>query len=179
MNHRSIVEGFHRATKTKKAAAAPEPEVDEVEETDTDEELEELEDDEVEDSAPKKSSKTPTVTFGASDLAKLASDKLGIKLDAKNLRVLLRKMARDGRLDRKVEQGNRTRYDWAGPDDPEVKAILKALKSGELEKDKQEKLQALKDRKAKKGADAGKTKGKGKTKQAEPEVEEDDDEDDE
>ena len=150
-------------TKTKPAA----PVVDDIE----DDELEELDEDEVEDT-PAKSKKggAPEVAFGASDLAKLVSEKTGKKLDAKNLRVLLRKMARDGRLDRKVEQGNRTRYSWSGPNDPEVKAILKALDDGELEKDKAEKLQALKDRKAK--TDAKKNK-----KKAAPVVEDDEDDD--
>jgi len=162
--------------RAKKTAAPAEPEIDE-----TDDELEELDEDEVEDTAPaKKSSKTQEVTFGASDLAKLASEKLGIKLDAKNLRVLLRKMARDGRLEREVKQGNRTRYSWSGPEDPEVKAILKALKSGELEKDKQEKLAALKERKAKKDAEAAPAKAgkKAQKKAPAPLVEEDDDDED-
>lgn len=175
----------------KKTAPAPEPEVDETE-LEEDEDLEELEEDEVED-APKKSS-AQEVTFGVSDLCKWLEQKTGKKVTPRELRTLIRKMARDGkgRVDRVITAGNRTRYDWPeGLKDPEVKAIVKAFRDGELEADKQEKLQALKDRKAaKKTAEpepAKKATAKKKAKAApveEPEDDEDedlelDDEDDE
>lgn len=166
------------ATATKKKSTrkpAPEPEPEEV-----DDELEELEDDEVED-APATKSKQPEVTFGASDLAKYLTEKFGKTVTARELRTLIRKMARDGsgRVNREITPGNRSRYNWSGPNDPEVKAIIKAYKSGELEADKKEKLEALKARKAEKKA-AGETtskKGKGKSKKGKPApVVEDDDE---
>lgn len=166
------------ATKTRaKKATAPAVEVDDTD----DDELEELEEDEVDDSPKaKKASSQPQVTFGVSDLAKYLVSK-GHKVDARGLRTLIRKMARDGqgRVDREIVAGNRARYDWkAGLKDPEVKAIIKAFEGGELEADKQEKLAQLKERKAAKDKAAGKLAGKKKkAKAAAPVVEEDDDED--
>jgi septum formation inhibitor MinC len=170
-----------KTTTRKRAAAkpapAPEPEVDELEE---DEDLDELEEDEVED-APAKA-KTQEVTFGVSDLCKYLTEKYDKKVTPRELRTLIRKMARDGkgRVDREITPGNRTRYDWpAGVKDPEVRQIIKAYASGELEADKQEKLQALKDRKAKKDAEkAPATKKTAAKKRAKPEPEEVDEDED-
>lgn len=124
-----------------------EPETDE-----DDEELEELEEDEAVDEkpAPKKKKAADTVTFGIRDLVSLIKKETGEDTDPRALRTLIRKMARDesGRVNREITAGNRTRYDWTGPNDPEVRAIVKAFKDGELEADKQEKLAALKERKA-------------------------------
>jgi len=120
-----------KAKAAAEAAAAEEVEVDEVEET--------------EETEP---------TFGVADLVKLIADKLKKTTTTRELRTLLRKMARDGRLDREIVAGNRARWEWAGPEDPEVKAVLKAFKAGELEADKKEKLDALKARKAEKKAAA-------------------------
>ena len=157
---------------TKKSQPAPEPEVDE---------LEELEGDEVEETGGGKSSQQE-VTFGASDLAKYLTEKTGKAVSARELRTLIRKMARDGskRVNREITPGNRTRYNWSGPDDPEVKAIIAAFEGGELEADKQAKLAELKERKAAKkaaGEDTGKKgkKGKGKAKAKPAPVEDDDD----
>lgn len=99
------------------------------------------------------------VTFGVADLCALVEEETGTKVTTREMRTLLRKMARDGRIDRKIIPGNRSRYDWAGPEDPEVVAALEAFKSGELEEDKKAKLAALKERKeaqkaAKKAAEA-------------------------
>lgn len=144
------------------------------------EEIEELDDD-VEGTT---GSGSEEVIFGVADLAKLLSEGRDKPVTTRELRTLIRKMARDGsgRVDREIKAGNRSRYSWSGPEDPEVVAIIAAFNNGELEADKQEKLAALKERKAakqaeKKAADekAGK-KGK-KAKAAEPEVEEADDED--
>jgi hypothetical protein len=123
------------ATKAKAAAAAAAEveEVDEVEETET---------------AAKE------VAFGVADIVKLIKTKLNQDTTTRELRTLLRKMARDGRLDREIVAGNRARWEWSGPNDPEVKAILKAFKDGELAADKAEKLAALKERKAEKKAAA-------------------------
>lgn len=108
------------------------------------------------------------VTFGASDLAKHLSEGRDKPVSTRELRTLIRKMARDGkgRVNREIIPGNRARYNWSGLDDPEVQAIVKAFNDGELEADKQEKLQALKERKAAQ-----------KAAKAEAEVEEDDEED--
>lgn len=168
------------ATKTKRSAttkkAAPAPEVEEE-----DDELEELEEDAVEEAAPKaKKGAQAEVTFGVQDIVKHLTSK-GHKVNARGLRTLIRKMARDGsnRVEREIVAGNRTRYDWPkGVKDPEVKAIIKAFEAGELEADKQEKLAALKANKQKKDKAEGKVTGKktkgGKKAKPAPVVEDDD-----
>lgn len=140
-----------KATKiTTKSKAAPVAEVE-------DDELEELEEDEVEE-APK-AKKADDVVFGVADICALINRSVakGAKqVTPRELRTLIRKMAREenARVDRVITPGNRTRYSWAGPNDPEVKAIIAAFAGGELEADKQEKLQALKDKKAAQKAEA-------------------------
>jgi hypothetical protein len=162
------------STKSKaKKAPAPEPELDE---------LEEVSGEEVEETGKKKGGQDE-VTFGASDLARHLSESSGKTVSARELRTLIRKMARDGskRVNREITAGNRTRYNWSGIDDPEVQAIIAAFNSGELEADKQAKLQQLKENKAAKkaaGEPTGKKGKKGKGKKAEPvEETEDGDED--
>lgn len=168
-----------------------EVEADEVDE-DEDEELEELEEDEVEEAAPKskRGGAAQEVEFGVSDLVAYLNKKYPVAkgkkpLDARGLRTLIRRMARDetGRVDREIVAGNRTRYDWKGGlAHPEVKAIIKAYRGGELEQDKQEKLEALKargeEKRAEKAKAATKTTAKkaGKKAKPAPVVEEDDDE---
>lgn len=157
----------------------------EVEETEDEEmELEELEEDADEaDEAPKKAKGgQPEVTFGASDLAKHLSKELGKTITPRELRTQIRRMAREEtpRVDREITAGNRSRYDWPlGLKDPEVKAIIKAVKAGELEAGKKEALDKLKEQKAAKKAAAGDDapKGKkGKKGKSAPEPEPDDDE---
>ena len=142
-------------------------------EVDEDLELEELDDDVTED-APKKKGGGEEVTFGASDLAALASEKTGKTYTARQVRQLLRKMAREDtpRINREIIAGNKSRYNWSGPNDPEVKAVLKAIVGGEIEQEKKAALEKLKANKAKKDAAKGKDKKKSKK-----EVVEDDDED--
>jgi hypothetical protein len=143
-------------------------------------ELEELDEDIEAEASP---NGTQEVTFGVSHLAEYLSEKTGKTIKPRELRTLIRKMARDGsnRVDREITAGNRTRYDWpTGLKDPEVKAIVKAVTGGELEAGKREALQALKDRKAaQKAADekAGVKTKKKKNKPAPAPVVEDDDED--
>jgi hypothetical protein len=150
-----------------------------VEET---EELEEIEGDEAADTKSKKATRSPSVP---ATWRSYLSEKSGKTVSPRELRTLIRKMARDGsgRVNREIKAGNRTRYNWSGPDDPEVQAIIAAFDGGELEADKQAKLAELKARKAekKKAKDKaeGKKGGKGKGKKAEPvaEADSDDDED--
>lgn len=179
---------------TARKAKEVEPEVEELEdevEADEDEELEELEEDEVEETAPKskRGGAAQEVVFGVSDLVAFLNKKYPVAegkkpLDARGLRTLIRRMARDGsnRVEREIVAGNRARYDWSGVNDPEVKAIIKAYRGGELEVDKQEKLQALKERneanKANK-AKASKTTAKKAGKKAKPAPVVEEDEDDE
>lgn len=166
------------ATKTSKKA--PVIEDDEELELETDE----LDEDEELDSAPAKKKKggaAEEVAFGASDLAALLSEKTGKEIKTKDLRTLLRKMAREEtpRISREVIPGNKARYSWAGPDDPEVKRIVKAVVGGELEAGKREALEKLKEKKAAQTAAKNKAEGKapGKKAKAAAPVVEDDDED--
>lgn len=149
------------ATRTKKA-----PEVEE------DMELDELDEDVAEEEGAA-SSKANEVTFGVRNLAEYLTKKLGKEIKPKDLRTLIRKMAREDnpRVEREVVAGNRSRYDWPdGLKDPEVKAIIAAVTKGELEQGKKEALDALKARKAEQKA-AGETPKK-KSKKAAPKVEE-------
>jgi hypothetical protein len=169
------------ATKARtRAKAQPAPEPEDTE----DEEMEELGEDEASEEATSKNGSAPAVTFGAKEAAEYLAKKYKTKLDARGLRTLLRKMARDGsgRIEREIKQGTRERYSWTGPDDPNFVPVEKAFKAGELEQDKQEKLTALKERSAAKKAEkvkakaAAEKKGKTKTKVVEEDDEEDDDE---
>lgn len=155
----------------------------EAEETTDDVELEDLEADVESDEAPKKKG-GEEVEFGASDLAAYLTEKTGKKITPRELRALIRKMAREDtpRVDREIKAGNRSRYNWPGGlKNPEVKAIIKAVTGGELEADKQAKLAELKEKKAKKKAaeakagKGGKGKGKGKKEAEVEEVDLDDD----
>jgi hypothetical protein len=165
-----------RRSTTKRAAAkpapAPEPEVE-------DDDLEELEEDEVQESATAKrgSKAADDVVFGVADLCKLLSKGLDKPVTPRELRQLIRKMARekDPRVNREITAGNRSRYSWSGPKDPEVLAIIAAFKGGELEADKQEKLAALKASKAAKKPAEPAAKSKSKRAAAAAAVEEDDD----
>ncbi|MGH9960666.1 MAG: hypothetical protein ACREBC_26690, partial [Pyrinomonadaceae bacterium] len=119
--------------------ADDEVEVDEEEDDDEDVELEDLDGDVEEDETPaKKKAATAEIEFGVADLAKYLSAKIKKELTTRELRSLIRKMAREDkpRVKRVIEAGNRTRYDWPGGlKNPEVKAIVKAVLGGEIEAD--------------------------------------------
>lgn len=163
------------AKKTKVKA----PPVEEIE--DDEEELDELaEDEEVEETPAKRKGGTPEVEFGVADLCAYVKEKTGKEYSTRDMRTLLRKMARDnGRIDREVIAGNRARYNWpGGPKNAEVKVIIAAVKGGEIEASRKEALDALKERKAAKDAAAGvskKSKKSAKKAKAAPVVEDDDD----
>lgn len=134
-------------------------EVDELEDVELDE-LEET--DEVVAEAPAKGKKAKAVktpkepkvevpTFGTAQLAEHVGKATGKTYDGKAIRVLLRKMAKDGVIARTVGE-DRARYSFTGPDDPQVAAIVTAIKSGAAEKAKAESLEAAKASKAAKKA---------------------------
>lgn len=91
---------------------------------------------------------TEEPTFGVSDVALIIQERTGNVVKNRDLRTLLRKMAKDGRLQREIIPGNRTPWVFDGPEDPQVEQIVEAYEAGELEADKKEKLDALKARKA-------------------------------
>jgi hypothetical protein len=161
-----------RGSTTKKAAKpAPPPE---PEETEDDDDLEELEEDEVQEK-PSAKRGNDDVVFGVADLAKLLSKDAKKPVTTRELRQLIRKMAREDkpRVQREITAGNRSRYSWSGPDHPEVKAIIAAFNGGELDADKKAKLDELKRRKAAKTETKPQQTRKASKKAAAP-VEEDD-----
>jgi len=186
-----------RTTKAAPAKTKPvEPAEEELEELEEAEDFEEVEEVEPE-AAPAKGVKTrdDAVVFGVADLARHLSQKTGKDVTTRELRTLIRKMARDGggRVNREIVAGNRSRYDWPnGLKDPEVRAIIAAYTSGEGEEAKRASLQALQERNAAKraeaaaerqtAAEAAKTKPvakKAAAKKPAPPVEEVDEEDEE
>jgi|SRR6187431_871237 hypothetical protein len=114
--------------------------------------------------APAKAAPAPEVEeteeeiFGVAGVAELIKVRTGKTVKTRDLRILLRKLARDGRLDRVIVAGNRARWEFDGADDPRVAVILEAYDNGELEADKKEKLDALKARKAAQKAEAAAAK---------------------
>lgn len=164
--------------------------VEEVEDDD-EVELEELDADvdDDEDEAPKaKSKKSKTEKkaradepqFGIQWLIRLIKKKTDKDYTPREVRTLLRKMAREDkpRINREIIPGNRARYEWSGPEDAEVKAVLKAVGGGEIEAGKKEALDRLKQQKAAKDAKAETTTKKKKKKAALPPPDEDDDDED-
>jgi len=115
----------------------------------------------------------PKIEFGTKELAAHVNKEAGTSYDAYNLRILLRKLTKDGVLER-VESEGRSRYSFTGPTDPQVKAIVKAVKEGAAEKAKTERLDKLKADRAAKKAAAPKTSKKKAVVDAEPEADEED-----
>lgn len=153
------------ATRTKKAPPVVEDEA----------ELEELDSDAEEGDGTEAEKE---LVWGVQDLCKLLKKKTGKDYKPREVRTLLRKMAREKnpRVSRVIEADNRTRYAWGGPEDPEVKRIIKAVTGGEIEANKTEALQRLKADKAAKMAAETKPGKKGSKKGAkvvEPEEDED------
>lgn len=168
----------------KKAAAA----VEEVEELDDDLELEELDEAVEEDTKPAKKTRKKRAdapAFGIQELCAHIKEETDKDYTPREVRTLLRKMARDGsaRVNREISADNRSRYSWTGTDDPEVEAVIAAVAEGEIEADKKAALDALKQRKAEKDAAEGKAKPAAKKAAAKkkaapaPEPDEDEDED--
>lgn len=155
-----------KAKKSKAAKAAPAPEVDELE-VDVDEV-------ETEEEAPKAPAKPKAekIEFGSQWLADHVNEECGTSYTPYSLRILLRKLTKDGALERSEAEG-RARYSFTGPKDPQVKAIVKAVKSGEAEKAQKERLDGLKEKRS-----AAKKTTTKKGKKAAPEVEPDVDDDD-
>lgn len=182
-------------TTTRRAASkpAPEPEAvedefeEELEDEVEDDGLEELEEDEVEETPAPKAKRTkaapaadgekpkrqppvkPTIEFGSPWLAAYITENTDETYDARGIRMLLRKLANDGKLQRQVGV-ERSRYEFTGEKDPIVVAVLAMVKSGEAKALKQAGLQKVKDEAAAKKAAKAAAKAK-----AAP-VEEDDDE---
>ncbi|PYS90468.1 MAG: hypothetical protein DMF62_04715 [Acidobacteria bacterium] len=167
------------APKTKSRPKAA-PVVDEVDELDDDVELEEL-GEEIDDTPKKKAKRADSPDFGIQELCAFLERQTGKGYKPREVRTLIRKMARDGsgRVEREIVPGNRARYSWTGTKDPQVQAILAAVKEGEIESSRKEALDKLKvqsnaKKDAKKAQADAKNTAKGKTKVAEPDDDDDD-----
>lgn len=93
--------------------------------------------------APVKAEKAESTGMGAAWLAEYVNEELGTEYTAANMRVILRRMAADGDLEREVGT-DRARYQFTGENDKIVKAVLKRVKSGEADTAKKERLAAAK-----------------------------------
>jgi hypothetical protein len=138
--------------------------------------VEDEEDVELEDAEEADAEEAEDAIWGVRDLIALVKTKTGKEYKPREVRTQLRSMARKGQINREIIAGNKTRYSWSGPDDPEVKAFLKAVKGGEIEANKKAALDKLKSDKAKKNA-AKSTAPAAKKKKAAPPPSDDDDED--
>lgn len=125
--------------------ADDEEEGDEVEEFD---ELEVEEEDEEEEEPPAKSrrtSKKPAAkkpaakkaaaepTFGTKQLVDHVNKATNKNMDGRAVRIVLRRLANEGVIKRSVGD-DRGRYSFTGPNDPQVKAVVAAIKAGAGEK---------------------------------------------
>jgi predicted transcriptional regulator len=124
--------------------------------------------------APAKAAPAPkaeAIEYGSAWLVDHVNAEAGTSYTASTLRILLRKLTKEGVLDRDSE-GGRQRYNFPkGAADPQVRAIVKAVKSGGAEKAKAERLEDLKSKRTKKTAAPAK-----KSRKAAPvEVDEEDD----
>lgn len=175
-----------KPARSKKSSKAAKVEVEELDDEDDDD------DDlpEVKPAARKKARKSPngideakpkrkaapaeSDAMGTAWLAEHIEEQTGKVYSSYDLRTLLRKMARNGSIEREVGV-ERSRYTFDGPKDAVVRAVIKAVKAGEIDAAKKESLDKLKENVA-----SGKTtpkKAKATKKKAAP-VEDDDFEDD-
>lgn len=111
--------------------------------------------------APAKAEKTESTGYGASWLAEYVNEELNTEFTAANMRVILRKMAADGDIEREVGT-DRARYSFTGENDKIVKAVLKRVRSGEADKIKEDRIEA-----ARSGKGSANVKRKAKDEDAE------------
>lgn len=94
----------------------------------------------------KATSRTETLEYDSNWLAGYITEETGMEYDSRGVRMLLRKLAKDGSLDREIGT-DRQRYVFPkGPNDPTVKAVIKMVKSGEAAAVKREGLDKVKER---------------------------------
>jgi hypothetical protein len=178
-----------KAAPVEEAFEEVDDDLEELEEPEDD--LEELEDEEEEEEepAPKKrgrpakkaapvAKKVAKKTAAAEDdgapeygsvwLAEYVSEQTGKEYDSRSMRVLLRRLAKDGTLPREIGV-DRSRYEFPkGENDPTVKQIVRLVKSGAVEKARAESLASVKETAAKKKAAPAAAPVKKATKKAAP-----------
>jgi len=114
--------------------------------------------------APAKTTREAT-GMGAAWLAEHVNDTLGTDYTPAQIRVVLRRLAADGELEREVGT-DRARYSFTGENDRTVKAVVKAIKAGAVSRAKAEGVAAAKATKAE--APAAKPTKASKAKAEEP-----------
>lgn len=143
--------------KTKSTKAKSEP----IEELD-DDDLELTDDDDADDEeaapAPKAKKGKPakaaapkreSTALGAAWLATHVNDQLGTEYTPAQIRVILRKLAKDDESPVEREVGtDRARYAFTGENDKSVKAVVRAIKSGALDREKADRIAAARAAKA-------------------------------
>jgi hypothetical protein len=87
----------------------------------------------------------PAVEFGSPWLAEHVTEVTGENYDGRGIRMLLRKLAKDGKLARVVGE-DRARYSFTGPEDETVKLVVTMVKDGSAKELRQSGLQAVKDK---------------------------------
>jgi hypothetical protein len=125
---------------------------------------------------PAPAAQRPDVEFGTQWLVDHVNEKCGANYKAYDLRVLLRKMAKNNELDREVG-ADRSRYSFTGPNDPVVKAVVKKVGDGAVEAEKKASLDKLKEKTAAKSAGGNVTQLKKRGRPAKPKPPVDDEED--
>lgn len=90
-----------------------------------------------------------STTLGTKWLADVVNEAAGTNYSSYQLRILLRKLTKEGVIDR--EEGN---YSFSGEDDPKVVAVVDAVKGGALEREKKERVASARATKAAKKAAA-------------------------
>jgi hypothetical protein len=122
-----------RTTKSRRTTKKADPEPEDLEDDDLDAELDDEEDEEP---APKKraakkapakkaaAKKEKEEVLGSAWLKEHVNDTLGTEHESTKLRIVLRKLIKDGTIDSPKDG----RYIFAGPRDPNVKAVIAALR---------------------------------------------------
>lgn len=82
--------------------------------------------------------------YGTEWLAEHVNDATGKSYDGYSIRILLRKLVQEDEIDR-----GEGRWNFTGPKDPAVRAVLAAVKSGKADDVKKERLESLKKKTAK------------------------------
>ena len=100
-------------------------------------------------------------------LTEQVNDKCGTELAARDIRIVIRKLVKDGTIER-----GEGRYAFTGLKDDRVLAVIKAVKSGATDEAKKERLSNLKKSKAADDEAPAKPGRKRKAAAAEPEAEE-------
>ena len=100
-------------------------------------------------------------------LTEQVNDKCGTELAARDIRIVIRKLVKDGTIER-----GEGRYAFTGLKDDRVVAVIKAVKSGATDEAKKERLSSLKKSKAADDEAPAKPSRKRKAAAAEPEDDE-------